>query len=170
MASRARDSDILAAAERGYLLREKQAEVVVSFVRGRDVFVSLPTGSGKSLCYTCIPWTFDELKKTGRQPKSIIVVVSPLVALMKDQVAALIRIGVNAVYVCGQEAETDEKVVEELHEGLYQVHVHVVFFSPESLLTVEMWRDMLQTDVYRDNIVGFMVDEAHRVKKWYVDN
>lgn len=41
-----------------------------------------------------------------------------------------------------------------------------MFFSPESLLTVEAWRDMLVSDVYRGNVVGFIVDEAHCVKKW----
>ena len=53
------------------------------FVDGRDVFVMLPTGSGKSLCYTALPSVFDILRgKDGH----IVIVVSPLVALMKDQV------------------------------------------------------------------------------------
>ena len=127
------------------------------------MFVSLPTGSGKSLCYSCLPWTFDYLKgDEWRTARSIVVVVSPLIALMKDQVAALLQKGVNAVYVSGGEKEVDENVVEELHERQYQL----VFFSPESLLTVEEWRDMLQTEVYQENVVGFVVDEAHCVKKW----
>ena len=81
----------------GYELRAKQLEVVFKFVRGQDVFVSLPTGSGKSLCYSVLLWTFDRLRKR-RKPNSLVIVVSPLVALMKDQVASLTRKGLSAVY------------------------------------------------------------------------
>ena len=66
-------------------LREKQAEVLESFVGGHDVFGILPTGYGKSLCYACLPTTFDVL----REPKdpSIVVVVTPLLAIINDQVS-----------------------------------------------------------------------------------
>ena len=65
-----RESKIVLAAEKaaermGYTLKEKQREVILSFSRGHDVFVSLPTGSGKSLCYSCLPWTFDHLRGDG---------------------------------------------------------------------------------------------------------
>ena len=133
---------------------------IVQFCRGQDVFVSLPTGSGKSLCYSCLPWTFDLLKKHSSQ--SIIIVVTPLIALMKDQVSALIRKGVNSVYVTQSDDDCDDKFAEALYEGQYQL----VFFGPESLLTVETWRDMLVSEVYQRNVVGFVVDEAHCVKKW----
>ena len=53
---------------------------------GRDVFVALPTGYGKSLCYCCLPRVVDLVRSVEKQ--SIVVVVSPLIALMKDQVAA----------------------------------------------------------------------------------
>ena len=54
-------------------------------MEGNDVFLSLPTGYGKSLCYTALPYAFDELRATDTL--SVVVVVSPLIALMKDQVA-----------------------------------------------------------------------------------
>ena len=64
-------------------LRSAQEEVVLNFLEGRDVFVSLPTGHGKSLCFAILPFAFDELlQRSG----SIVIVVSPLIALMKDQV------------------------------------------------------------------------------------
>ncbi len=86
------ESKILAAIEGagkrlGYQLRPKQQEAVVSFIRGSDVFVSLPTGSGKSLCYSILPWAFDTLRGRSKA-QSIVLVVSPLVALMKDQVTS----------------------------------------------------------------------------------
>ena len=67
------DSTIVSAAEKanertGYTLRDKQSKVMLRFVRGRDDFVFLPTSSRKSLCYTCLPWTFDELKSTRAVP------------------------------------------------------------------------------------------------------
>ncbi len=82
--------------EMGYPdLRPKQEEVVRHFMRGRDVFVSLPTGSGKSLCYSVLPRVFDQVRKI--QTGSVAVVVSPLIALMKDQVWALTQSNVRAV-------------------------------------------------------------------------
>ena len=65
-------------------LKPKQIEVVRAIVRGRDVFAILPTGYGKSLCYSCLPYTFDMLLP-DREP-AIVVVVTPLTAILKDQV------------------------------------------------------------------------------------
>ena len=74
----------MAAEELGFSeLTPEQAVVVENFVRGRDVFVSLPTGSGKSLCYGVLPVLFDRLQRSDR--RAIVVVVSPLISLMKDQ-------------------------------------------------------------------------------------
>ena len=140
-------------------LTSKQNEVVTAFVGGQDVFVSLPTGSGKSLCYCILPIVFDLLRRVMGQ--SIVVVVSPLIALMKDQVRAMEIRGVKAVYVGDCE---DDKDVADVCEGKFQI----VYINPESLLTDVRWRDMLLCPVYQDNLVGLVVDEAHCVKKWYV--
>ena len=64
---------------------------------GRDVFVALPTGYGKSLCYCCLPRVVDLVRSVEKQ--SIVVVVSPLITLMKDQVAAYHSKGLTAGYV-----------------------------------------------------------------------
>ena len=66
-------------------LKPKQFQAVKEFVSGKDVFVGLPTGSGKCLCYALLPGVFDILHKRT-SPTSMIVVVSLLIALMKDQV------------------------------------------------------------------------------------
>ena len=55
----------------------------MSFLEGNDVFAVLPTGYGKSLCYTCLPVAFDLMNETEG---SIVVVITPLTAIMKDQV------------------------------------------------------------------------------------
>ena len=69
----------------GYLqLKPEQLKVIMEFVNGRDVFAVLPTGYGKTLCYACLPLVFDEL--FSRTTPSIFLVITPLNAIMKDQV------------------------------------------------------------------------------------
>lgn len=69
----------------GYqILKERQMDVILHILRGRDVFAILPTGYGKSLCYACLPWIFDEMNRSSRP--SIVIVTSPLTAIMIDQV------------------------------------------------------------------------------------
>ena len=149
-------SAIVAAGEKlGYHnLRESQALAIEKFLSGRDVFVSLPTGSGKSLCYCVLPYAFDLLR--GVSCKSIAIVVSPLVSLMIDQVRHMTERGITAVYVGDCVSEV------EVCNGCFQL----VFMSPESLLTNETWRDMLTSPVYQEHLVAVVIDEAHCVKKW----
>ena len=151
-----------AANEMGYAtVHDKQREAIIGFLQGRDVFVSLPTGSGKSLCYSIPPKVFDTLKK--KTSKSIVIVISPLISLMKDQLHSLQTKGVTSTIVTKNFTdESDNPVEPALYEGAYQV----VFFSPEALLCKATWRDMIQTQVYKENVVAFVIDEAHLVKKW----
>lgn len=75
-----------AARKLGYQeLKPEQKIIVESFVSGRDVFGILPTGYGKSLCFACLPLVFDEVQSTDAA--SIIVISTPLTAIMKDQVS-----------------------------------------------------------------------------------
>ena len=76
-------------------MKPQQLEVIESFIKGNDVFGVLPTGFGKSLCYGCLPLVYDTLLQ---KPKgySIALVVTPLVAIMKDQV----RPGYTLGHVC----------------------------------------------------------------------
>ena len=73
-----------------------QLEVAASFIEGRDVFSVLPTGFGKSLCYACLPLAFDQFMKKERG-YSLVIVVTPLVSIMEDQVKRYMRFrfGVN---------------------------------------------------------------------------
>ena len=83
--------------ERHPALKPEQEEAITQFLMGRDVFVALPTGYGKSLClYCCLPRVVDLVRSVEEQ--SILVVVSPLIALMKDQVAACHSKGLTAGY------------------------------------------------------------------------
>ena len=138
-------------------LREHQMQAVKAFVRRQDVFISLPTGSGKSLCFCIVPALFDIMREV--EERSVVVIVSPLIALMKDQVSAMKRRGVKSVYVGDCESED---AVAAVCSGAYQL----VYMSPEALLTDQRWRDMLLSAIYTENLVGLVVDEAHCVKKW----
>lgn len=74
-----------AAENLGYTqVKELQWKVITEIVNGRDVFAVLPTGFGKSLCYACLPLVFDEIL-VPPQP-SIVCVISPLTAIIEDQV------------------------------------------------------------------------------------
>ena len=76
-----------AARELGYPdLKPEQLKVVEMFIKGCDVFAVLPTGYRKSLCYACLPIIFDKLLGSN---SSIVLVVTPLTAIMKDQVVFL---------------------------------------------------------------------------------
>ena len=79
----------------------KQREAVEAFISGRDVFVCLPAGSlyGKSFCYGCLPVVFDCLRG---QTSSIVVVVTPLVAIMKEKALNFEKKGLTAVYITGR--------------------------------------------------------------------
>ena len=139
-------------------LRPNQELAVKHFLRGHDVFVSLPTGSGKSLCYCLLPKAFDFLWQRIESNQSILVVVSPLIALMQDQVRAMRERGATVVYA--------GMVEDELERSICSGDFQLVFLSPESLIMDGRWRDMLLSSVYQEILVGLVVYEAHCVIKW----
>ena len=85
---RVRVSATFAAKSLGYKkLRDLQMEVILSLVMGKDVFAILPTGYGKSLCYASLPLLLDHLYQPTE--KSIVIVVTPLTAIMEDQASQM---------------------------------------------------------------------------------
>ena len=148
-------------------LKDEQKDAILAFASGRDVFVSLPTGYGKSICYSCLPGLFSRLRTTkvscanSSESLHIVVVVSPLVSIMKDQTRDFNGRGLPSTYI------TSEISLEE-ELAVLQGEFSLVYISPEQLLARGKWREMLRSDVYREKMVGFIVDEAHCVKKWYV--
>ena len=139
----------------------EQVEAVTAFLMGKDVFVALPTGSGKSLIYSCLPSVFDALKNFDHH--SIVIVIAPLLSLMRDQVEKLVARGIKATYIilCQENKSNMLGVVNDDFE--------VVFLSPESILSVTALREMLHSKVYMENLVGVTVDEVHLIEKWYYD-
>ena len=128
--------------------RPGQEDIVATLAAGNDCLVLMPTGGGKSLCYQ-IP----ALLRDGTA-----IVVSPLIALMQDQVDALTQLGVAAAYLnSSQDAMTQRDVERRLTAG----DLKLLYVAPERLLTERM----LET-IDRLPVSLFAIDEAHCVSQW----
>ena len=143
-------------------LKEDQTHVMKSFVEGNDIFACLPTGYGKSLCYFSLPIIFDLLHQHSR-PWSVVIVISPLQALMTDQVISLERKGIKAITVVGHGELDDE---DSKKEAIVSGNVQVIITTPEVLLTDKNWVDVFQSPSLHQRLVGIIIDKAHLVKKW----
>jgi ATP-dependent DNA helicase RecQ len=128
--------------------RGDQAEIVELVTGGQDALVLMPTGGGKSLCYQ-IP----SLLRPGCG-----IVVSPLIALMQDQVDALAELGVRAAFLNSSQSFDDAMRTER---ALRRGELDLLYIAPERLLTARCL-DMLD-DV---RIALFAIDEAHCVSQW----
>jgi ATP-dependent DNA helicase RecQ len=128
--------------------RPQQQEIVASLIAGRDAFVLMPTGGGKSLCYQ-VP----ALHRSGTA-----IVVSPLISLMKDQVDALLASGVAAAfYNSSLEAAAARRTLARLHAG----ELDLLYVAPETLMS-----DAFLTRLDGIQVALFAVDEAHCVSQW----
>ena len=128
--------------------RPLQREIISDSLAGRDVFVLMPTGGGKSLCF--------QLPALTRQ--GLTIVVSPLISLMKDQVDALQTSGIPATYL---NSTLDRKDAVARWRGLHHGDYRMLYVAPERL--------MLDTFLERAlnwNIAQFAIDEAHCISEW----
>ena len=147
-----------AASRLGYdKVKLEQRQAIRGIIEGNDVFVALPTGYGKSLCYALLPLVFDLYYR--RPPStSIVICISPLVSLMQDQREKFSPRGLTVDYV----GSSDEGAHERIKQGMCQL----VYVSPEALLCCLHWRELLRTELWQKNLVALVVDEAHCVQKW----
>ncbi|MBF0543936.1 MAG: ATP-dependent DNA helicase RecQ [Candidatus Riflebacteria bacterium] len=127
--------------------RPLQREAIEAALSGRDALVVLPTGGGKSLCYQ-----LPAVCGIG-----LVVVISPLIALMDDQVTAARQIGLKAGALHSQ---TNEKSRKATFAELYNDKLELLYISPERLVGGGL------LDLIRRNIGMFAVDEAHCVSHW----
>ncbi|MEW8502130.1 MAG: DNA helicase RecQ [Candidatus Thiodiazotropha sp.] len=128
--------------------RSSQERIISHLIDGGDALVLMPTGGGKSLCYQ-IPAIVRE--GTG-------VVISPLIALMQDQVNSLLQYGVRAAYLNSSLSHEEAALVER---QLLQGELDLLYIAPERLLTPRTL-DLLR----QSRIALFAIDEAHCVSQW----
>ncbi len=128
--------------------RVPQAEVIATLMAGQDALVLMPTGGGKSLCFQ-IP----AMARAGTG-----IVVSPLIALMQDQVAALTQAGVRAAFLNSTLSSIEAR---EIEQQLLRGELDLLYVAPERLM-LERTLDLLA----RAKISLFAIDEAHCVSQW----
>ena len=128
--------------------RGEQAEIVEHVISGRNAFVLMPTGGGKSLCYQ-IPALYR---------RGVGIIISPLIALMQDQVDALTQLGVRAAAInSSMSAASIERTKSRIRGG----ELDMVYVAPERLL-MDDFLALLQ----ESTVALFAIDEAHCVSQW----
>ena len=137
----------------GYATFKGEQEAVVAHVTaGGDALVLMPTGGGKSLCYQ-----LPALLREG-----VGIVVSPLIALMQDQVDALKQLGVRAAFLnSSQDVDEAREITAQLMRG----HLQIVYVAPERLLMASFLA-LLEQIQEGAGIALFAIDEAHCVSQW----
>ena len=128
--------------------RPPQQEVVERVVAGEDVFLVMPTGGGKSLCYQ-IP----ALHRSG-----LTIVISPLISLMKDQVDALVANGVRAALLNSSLTSAEARAVSERIDA---GELDLLYVAPERLMMAEFLKKIATV-----KLSLFAIDEAHCISQW----
>ena len=128
--------------------RGDQQDIINNILAGNDALVLMPTGGGKSLCYQ-IP----ALIRPGTG-----IIISPLIALMQDQVSALLQVGIRAAYL---NSTLSAQTARETEQGLLNNEMDLLYIAPERLLQ-ERTLALLE----RTQVALFAIDEAHCVSQW----
>src|SRR3990167_8690238 len=128
--------------------RGNQLAIIQQLVAGGDAFVLMPTGGGKSLCYQ-IP---------SLMRKGVGIIISPLIALMQDQVDALLQLNIKAAFL---NSSLDKQAAFEVEQSLLQDKLDLLYVAPERLLTPRFLELLEQS-----HIALFAIDEAHCVSQW----
>ncbi|MEQ9188312.1 MAG: ATP-dependent DNA helicase RecQ [Cryomorphaceae bacterium] len=132
--------------------RPLQSEIIASTMAGRDTLALLPTGGGKSICFQ-VP---------AMLMPGICLVISPLIALMKDQVANLQKRGIKALSVT---SELDASGLDAIFDRcIYEKDVKFLYLSPERLQT-----ELAKKRIAQMNVNLLAVDEAHCISEWGYD-
>tara|TARA_Y100000746_G_scaffold39057_1_gene29136 strand:+ start:2964 stop:4772 length:1809 start_codon:yes stop_codon:yes gene_type:complete len=128
--------------------RSPQSEIIDTLIGGDDALVLMPTGGGKSLCYQ-IPSILRE---------GCGIVISPLIALMQDQVSAVQMLGVKAAFL---NSTLDPGAALEIEKALQDGHLDLLYIAPERLIQGKTLQLLSQS-----KIALFAIDEAHCVSQW----
>ena len=130
--------------------RYPQGEIAQAILSGRDIVVVMPTGGGKSVCFQ-----LPALMQTG-----VTLVISPLVALMENQVQELREKGLPAAAL---HSELDKSARWQVMRSLSQNKLRLLYLSPETLLSKPVWESLCKPHV---KINALILDEAHCLTQW----
>jgi ATP-dependent DNA helicase RecQ len=128
--------------------REQQEEVIDAILDHRDVLMIMPTGGGKSLCY----------QLPSLIMRGVTIVISPLLALMHDQVVALRENGISSAMLSSMQSIKETK---EIENALYKNRIKLLYVAPERLMNEYFLSFLMDLDIN-----FFVVDEAHCVSEW----
>lgn len=133
----------------GYsVFRGQQAAIIDHLISGNDALVLMPTGGGKSLCY--------QIPAIAR--KGVGIVISPLIALMQDQVDGLLQVGVKAAFL---NSSLNAHQAKQVEQAMIAGDLDLVYVAPERLLTPRFLELLDSTP-----LALFAIDEAHCVSQW----
>jgi len=130
--------------------RPPQGEIVQSLLAGKDALIILPTGGGKSICFQ-----LPALLQTG-----LTIVVSPLVALMENQVNQLRQLGLSGALLHSELPRSERK---KTLKAIAEKKLSLLYLSPETLLSQPVWSLITQPEI---KITGIILDEVHCLTQW----
>ncbi|XP_068704636.1 putative ATP-dependent DNA helicase Q1 [Montipora foliosa] len=164
---------LLSAGYDDIILKVKQVICLESLYLKKDLVAVLPTGYGKSLVFQVLPRLLREREKTRATTsvtKSVVLVVSPLNALMYDQISKLRARGVEAAVLGVKKGiDADSPIIsqwEGARESITKAGYEIVFCHPEAFLSCNNRLKVLQSSVYLSAIKAVVVDEAHCILEW----
>jgi bloom syndrome protein len=141
--------------------RHNQLEAINATLGGKDAFVLMPTGGGKSLCYQ-----LPAVIKTGKT-QGITIVVSPLLSLMQDQVDHMKALGVQAVAFNGEySAEYKRQVMTAFEKRSPEDYIELLYVTPEMVSMNTTFNNGLRTLYDKGKLARIVIDEAHCVSQW----
>ena len=132
--------------------RPEQRKIIENALADQDLLVIMPTGGGKSLCFQ-----LPALLKPG-----LMIVISPLIALMQDQVDALQDNGIGATYL---NSSLSPKEVQEREKQIFENKIKLLYVAPERLLG-DRFQDFFHRLITQIGVSAFAIDEAHCVSEW----
>ncbi len=167
------------------ILKPKQVICLEKLFLGVDILAVLPTGYGKSLIYQLLPLMLFAKKvleesstrclTNKNDVTSVLLIISPLNALINDQIRKLLAIGlrVSTLNVFRQALSYDNEEIDcdvselDKKEKLVNGYYNLLFAHPEALISSKFGRELVNSARYQENMCALVIDEAHCILEWY---